>query len=63
MAASAPMQQYASAMAENRLRDQMGQQQGMSPGAPGMDDMMAQLMASKANATVLGKGRKAKRRK
>ena len=41
----------------------MGQQQGMSPGAPGMDDMMAQLMASKANATVLGKGRKAKRRK
>ena len=39
MAASSPMQQYASAMAENRLRDQMGQQQGMTAGAPGMDDM------------------------
>lgn len=63
MAASSPMQVYASAMAENRLRDQMGQASGMSPGAPGMDDMMAQMMAAKAASTVLGKGRKAKRKK
>lgn len=60
MAAFAPMAQYARAMAENRMRDKFAGQMGMSPGAPGMDAMMAEMMAGN---TVAGKGRKRKGKK
>jgi hypothetical protein len=60
MAASAPMAQYARAMAENKMRDRFAGQMGMSPGAPDMDAMMAEAMAGK---TVAGKGQPAKKRK
>jgi hypothetical protein len=59
MAAAAPMQQYARAMAENRMRDRFAGQMGMSPGADGMDAMMAEMMAGK---TVAGKGQPKKRK-
>ena len=60
MAAMAPMQQYARAMSENRMRDRMAETTGMSPGAGGMDAIMAEMMAGK---TVAGKGRKRKAKK
>lgn len=56
MATMAPMQQYQAAMAENRMRDQMGQQMGGADPAA----MMAEMMAAK---TVAGKGRKRKGKK
>lgn len=59
MAASAPMAQYARAMAENRMRDKFAGQMGMSPGAPGMDAMMAEMLAGN---TVAGKSRPKKRK-
>lgn len=61
MAAMAPMQQYARAMSESRMRDKFAGQMGMSPGAPGMDAMMAEMLAGH---TVAGKAkpkRKAKK--
>lgn len=59
MAAAAPMQQYARAMAENRMRDRFAGQTGMSPGAPGMDALMAEMMAA---STVAGKDKPRKRK-
>ena len=59
MPASAPMAQYARAMAENRMRDRFAGQSGMSAGAPGMDALMAEMMASK---TVAGKDKPKKRK-
>ena len=56
MAAMAPMQQYAMAMAENRMRDQMGQQQGGGD----IEAAMAAMMAKGAGKTVVGKAKKAK---
>ena len=60
MPAMAPMQQYARAMSENRMRDRMAQETGMTPGAGAMDAIMAEMMAGK---TVAGKGRKRKAKK
>lgn len=66
MAASAMMRQYMGAMADNRLRSQMGQTAiaGAAPSdQPDMAAMMQDMTEQKAQRTIAGRGRKRKAKK